>query len=73
MLKTKRGRAYARAIPESRLLLETDAPPQPVERFSPEAHTAQLARTVELLADARGTAPASLAERIARTSRALFL
>lgn len=73
MLKTKRGRAYARAIPEGRLLLETDAPPQPVERFSPEAHTAQLARTVELLADARETAPASLAERIARTSRSLFL
>ena len=73
MLKTKRGRAYARAIPESRLLLETDAPPQPVERFSPAAHTAQLARTVEFLADARGTAPASLAEQIARTSRSLFL
>ncbi len=72
MLKTKRGRAYARAIPESRLLLETDTPPKRVVRFSPEAHISQLERTVGLLAEARGADAAALAERIACTSRALF-
>lgn len=72
MLKTKRGRAYARAIPEDRLLLETDAPPKPVDGFSPDAHVAQLVRTVELIAEARGADPVALAERIADTSRTLF-
>ena len=72
MLETKRGRAYARAIPEGRLLLETDAPPKPVARFSPETHMAQLSRTIGLLAEARGADTAALAERIATTSRALF-
>ncbi len=72
MLKTKRGRAYARAIPEGRLLLETDAPPKPVARFSPEGHVAQLSRTVGLLAEARETDTAALAERVATTSRSLF-
>ncbi len=73
MLKTKRGRAYARAIPEGCLLLETDAPPKPVARFSPETHMAQLSRTVGLLAEARGADTAALAERVATTSCALFL
>ncbi len=72
MLKTKRGRAYARAIPEDRLLLETDAPPKPVARFSPATHVAQLDRTLRLLAEARSADPSALAERIAHTSRMLF-
>ena len=72
MLKTKRGRAYARAIPEGRLLLETDAPPKPAARFSPEAHISQLERTIGLLAEARGADVTALAERIACTSRSLF-
>lgn len=72
MLKTKRGRAYARAIPEGRLLLETDAPPKPVARFSPTTHVMQLARTMNTLAEAREVDATALAERIAHTSQMLF-
>ena len=68
MLETKRGRAYARAIPQERLLLETDAPAHPVATYSPAAHEAQLRRTLEALALARGEAPETLGAIIAETS-----
>ena len=66
MLASKRGRAYAQAVPAERLLLETDAPSQPGERY--DAPAAML----EALADLRRTPRDDLAARIARTSRQLF-
>ncbi|WP_080802817.1 TatD family hydrolase [Arabiibacter massiliensis] len=72
MLASKRGRAYAQAIPRNRLLLETDEPPA----AGPPVPAQELAR---LLHDALGEIarlrredPEPLADRIARTSRALL-
>ena len=72
MLASKRGRAYAQAIPRDRLLLETDAPSQPGERYDAPAEAARLAAMLEALADLRRTPRDDLAARIARTSRQLF-
>lgn len=47
MMATRRGRAYARAIPADRLLLETDAPPTPPaprERSAPSGGLAESER-----------------------------
>ena len=44
MLQTKRGRAYVRAIPEGRLLLETDLPEQAEERDAPAQPAEERAR-----------------------------
>ncbi|MGN0261964.1 MAG: TatD family hydrolase [Eggerthellaceae bacterium] len=54
MLDTKKGREYARIIPESRLLLESDLPSQPTENAAPEQIAASLAKTLEKLAQIRG-------------------
>ena len=72
MLASKRGRAYAQAVPAERLLLETDAPSQPGERYDAPAEAARLAAMLEALADLRRTPRDDLAARIARTSRQLF-
>ncbi len=70
MLATKRGRAYARAIPAGRLLLETDLPDNPVEGFDPAAWLADLARARDLLVETTGRP--DLAETVAQTSRSLL-
>lgn len=72
MLASKRGRAYAQAVPAERLLLETDAPSQAGERYDAPAEAARLAAMLEALADLRRTPRDDLAARIARTSRQLF-
>lgn len=72
MLKTKRGRAYARAIPENRLLIETDAPSKPGEAYPVESIAPRLERTMSLLAQAREADARALAEAIAATSGGLF-
>lgn len=72
MLSTKRGRAYARAIPRARLLLETDAPAKRGDALSPQAHAAQLSRTLALLARAREEDARELEAAIERTQAGLF-
>ena len=73
MLKTKRGRAYARAIPEGRLLIETDFPSKPTPMAIPQDVSPRLARTMSLLAAARGDDERSLASAIAAASKRLLL
>lgn len=73
MLKTKRGRAYARAIPEGRLLIETDFPSKPTPMAIPQDVSPRLARTMLLLAAARGDDERSLASAIAAASKRLLL
>ncbi len=70
MLATKRGRAYARAIPANRLLLETDLPGEP--EISGDGADAvfqvveSLARAADALAALRG---GDIAAQMAETSR----
>lgn len=73
MLKTKRGRAYARAIPEGRLLIETDFPSKPTLMTIPQDVAPRLERTMSLLAKARGADERSLASAIADASERLLL
>lgn len=73
MLKTKRGRAYVRAIPEGRLLIETDSPGKPGTTALAVDAAPRLERTMSLLAAARGDDERSLATSIAATSEQLFL
>lgn len=54
MLDTKKCREYARIIPESRLLLESDLPSHPAENAVPEQIAESLAETLEKLAQIRG-------------------
>ncbi len=68
MLQTKRGREYAKAIPQNRLLLETDAPAakdpevrHPAVPYSFAEHQAELCRTLQQLANLRKTQPEDLA------------
>ncbi len=68
MLQTKRGREYAKAIPQNRLLLETDAPAakdpevrRPAVPYSFAEHQAELRRTLQQLANLRKTQPEDLA------------
>lgn len=72
MLATKRGRAYARAIPEDHLLLETDLPAREGDTWSAQTWKAQLEETLALLAETRSVDPARLAETLARTSAQLL-
>ena len=72
MLTSKRGRAYAQAIPRDRLLLETDEPPE----AGPAVPAGEFARLLEgaldEIARLRREDPEALAERIAHTSRDLL-
>lgn len=49
MLRTRRGREYARQLPAERLLLETDLPPGEDVPFSAKKIVASLERTIEQL------------------------
>ena len=73
MLKTKRGRAYACAIPEDRLLIETDFPSKPTAMTISQDVAPRLERTMSLLAEARGADERSLASAIAAASKRLLL
>lgn len=73
MLKTKRGRAYARVIPKDRLLIETDFPSKPTAMTIPQDVVPRLERTMSLLTAARGDDERSLASAIAAASERLIL
>ena len=73
MLKTKRGRAYARAIPEERLLIETDFPSKPTPMAIPQDVSPRLGRTMSLLAEARGADERLSAATVAATSERILL
>lgn len=73
MLKTKRGCAYARAIPEGRLLIETDFPGKSGTTALAVDVAPRLERTMSLLAAARGDDERSLASAIAAASKRLLL
>lgn len=68
LLATKRGRAYVRAIPRSRLLFETDMPSHARDPFSAAAWQAALEGAAESLAAARGEDVAGLCEAVSETS-----
>ena len=72
MLKTRRGREYARQIPLERLLTETDLPPEEDAPFSAEKICASLERTLSRLADIRGIDRDALAEAVMGNARRLF-
>lgn len=72
MLQSKRGRAYAQAIPVDRLLLETDEPASAGAPWSAARVRKLLEETLTQLAVLRGDDPAELRERIAQTSRTLL-
>ena len=72
MLQSKRGRAYAQAMPGNRLLLETDLPAQAGAPWDAERVRQLLEQTACHLAELRGEDVADLQERIAATSRALL-
>ncbi len=68
MLRTRKGREYARQLPETQLLLETDLPPRQGAPFPPDELVLQLERTLSQLASIRATDANVLAVRIAQTS-----
>ena len=72
MLATKRGREYARILPDDRLLLETDAPPQLNAPYELTALEHSLETTLNHLADLRHTDPNSLGASIAARSAQLL-
>lgn len=72
MLDSKRGRAYAQAIPADRLLLETDEPASEGAPWSAARVRGSLEETLTQLAALRGDDPAQLREQIAQTSRTLL-
>ena len=72
MLATKRGREYARILPDDRLLLETDAPPQLGNPYRLDAIKRSLASTLEQLAQIRRVNAATLGAQIADRSTRLL-
>lgn len=72
MMRSRRGREYARQIPLNRLLLETDAPPQLNAPYSAQEIIDSLNRTLDQLAELRRSDRAELANTIARTSAELL-
>ncbi|WP_276868815.1 TatD family hydrolase [Enorma massiliensis] len=72
MLATKRGREYARILPDDRLLLETDAPPQLGNPYRLEAIEHSLASTLEQLAQIRRAHVTTLGAQIADRSTRLL-
>lgn len=69
MLATKRGRAYAKAIPADRLLVETDWPSGPCGDATFSEWADLLRHTVGALAELRGE---DVVERMDRTAREVF-
>ena len=66
-------RAVARAAPEDRVLVETDAPYlAPAPHRGKRNEPAFVAETARVLADLRGVPPAAVADRTRENFRALF-
>lgn len=72
MLKTRRGREYARIIPVERLLLETDMPSREHARYTPDQWNADLTEALLMVAETRKANPNELLEIIGSTSRRLL-
>ena len=79
MLTSKRGREYAKAIPEDRLLLETDAPSVAIQNNEIPAVSyafaqvqEELQETLRLLANVRRQDPSHLAGVIKKNVKQLF-
>ena len=72
MLASKRGRAYAQAIPRDRLLLETDEPPEAGPAVPAGEFARRLEGALDEIARLRREDPETLAERIAHSSRDLL-
>ncbi len=51
MLDTKRGRAYVKQVPASRLLLETDLPEEPVDALDTQVFADQVRRRLQQLVE----------------------
>ena len=67
MLSTRRGREYARQIPDGQLLTETDLPPKEGEPFPVEEIVASLERTLAMLQEIRGKDVREIAAKNAQT------
>lgn len=67
-LATRRGREYARVIPEGRLLVETDLPEAEGSPSSAGDVAASLRRALEGIAAARGVDAGALERELARTA-----
>lgn len=72
MLASKKGRAYAASIPEERLLLESDDPPQSEPGFSAEKWKDTLADTLTQIASLRKVNTEDLEGRLEATSKKLL-
>lgn len=72
MLRTRRGREYARQLPADRLLLETDLPPGEDVPFSAGEIRASLMRTVEGLAEIRSMPAHEITRITCENSEALL-
>lgn len=72
MLGTKRGRAYASAMPVDRLLLETDTPSELGAPYDAVEQVERLEALIDDLAELRRTSRDDLAAHIAQTSRNLL-
>lgn len=72
MLTTKRGRAYAAAIPENKLLLETDEPAFAGANFDANKIKTQLQSTLNELAILRKCNAGELALRVSKNSKAIL-
>lgn len=72
MLKTKRGREYARQIPEDRLLLETDYPDNPQGDCAASDIAASLTKTLDQLAAIRHISKVNLTANVAATTKSLL-
>ena len=72
MLASKRGREYARVVPEERLLLETDAPPGLDAPYSAGKLRASLEAALSRIAEIRGVEREALRDRVTRTSAHLL-
>jgi TatD DNase family protein len=71
--KAKRARRAAVAVPDDRILLETDAPSIGLEGVPAEAvEPLHVAAVAETLAALRGTTPAAVAEQTTANARRLF-
>lgn len=72
MLSTKAGASFAKAVPDERLLLETDGPSREGATWSAEAWLDALKGAAQRLADVRGAEFEEVLELAARNSRLLL-
>lgn len=72
MLRSRRGREYARQIPVGRLLLETDLPEQPGTAWDAGEEYSALDGALVCIAGLKGLDPEALADAVCPTGRALL-